>query len=88
MKTKKINEESDLTLLTEYNKYTGIKFSIGSTLWMTFMLVLFYTGYARWLFWVLISLVSIVILIDSFDKVLPVKAVIRKELIERGYTLW
>ena len=88
MKIKNISEESDLTLLKEYTKHTSVNVSIGGVMYLTFMIALFYIGYARWLFWVLISLQGIVVLINSFDKVLPVKAVIRKELIERGYTLW
>lgn len=85
MKRKKLNEESDLTLLKEYNQSWIITPSINEIVFYTFMVALYYLGYARWLFWTILVLMTGNLIAYFFDKVITLRKLIGDELKYRGY---
>ena len=77
---KRLIQEDDLTLLKiiEYNNIPSYK----EIIFFVFMIVLYNSGYARWLFWTLIGIfvfLSINYLVEARnDKTM--RAIVRKEL--------
>jgi len=82
-KYKSLQEESDLTLFSLQDSCMNI--SISELLFIVFMIVLYYSNYARGLFW-FIAIVYILRGIQYLFDGLPTKhSQVRKELKNRGY---
>ena len=81
----KLEQESDLTIWKEYNRFNTVIASWQELLFYTFMIVLYYSGYARWFFWVFLSMWIIITIAFMTDKIPSYSSIIRKELKRRGY---
>jgi len=84
MKYKKLSEEDDLTLFREYECLQGF-ISYKSMIFYIFLLVLYYSGYARWFFWTLLILYLLCFIAYLFDGVPSYLNILKKELKRRGY---
>jgi len=83
MKYKKLSEEDDLTLFREYESFGSCP-SIRAVCFFIFMIVLYYSGYARWFFWTLLIFCIISFIFRLFDGLPSYPHLLTKELKKRG----
>ena len=86
MKYKKLSQEDDITLFREYENFGSCP-SIREICFFIFMIVLYYSGYVRWLFWVLLIIFLINLLRFCLDGLPLYSLLLRKELKRRGFKL-
>uniref|UniRef100_A0A6M3LTQ5 Uncharacterized protein n=2 Tax=viral metagenome TaxID=1070528 RepID=A0A6M3LTQ5_9ZZZZ len=84
VKNKKLSEESDLTILNEYDKITLIP-SIKEIIFFVFMIFL-WRSENYWFFWILVGLALFVTIYILFDGIVPKRTLIKEELKRRGYS--
>jgi len=84
MKYKKLSEEDDITLFREYDNFGSCP-SIRSICFYIFMIVLYYSGYARWFFWTLLIICILCLIAYLFDGIPSYLRLLKKELKRRGY---
>ncbi len=84
-KYKKLSEEDDITIWEKYNRSISSVPGYREMTFFVFMIVLYYSQYARWLFWALLILFIIGALLYIVDEVKTYQMVLKKELIKRGY---
>jgi len=86
---KKLSQEDDLTLLNQLSKSSvGIP-SYMEILFFSFMIILYYSGYARWFFWVLIigMIIAGIDYMVSYSHHKTKEMIIKDELRRRGIIL-
>ena len=81
MKMKTIKQEDGLILLKEYDRIMNCLPSYKEMIFTIFMIVLYYSGYCRWLFWIFIGLMIAEFFI-SLDEISTSK-IIKKEIKRR-----
>jgi len=84
MKYKKLSQEDDLTLWDKYYRFSSF-LSYREMAFFIFMAVLYYSGYARWLFWFLLIIVIIGLIRFCFDGLPLYSYILKEELKRRGY---
>ncbi|MHA1225321.1 MAG: hypothetical protein ACTSPV_01095 [Candidatus Hodarchaeales archaeon] len=85
MKRKSLKQEDDLIIWREYEKVGDVSVNFNEIIFWTFMIVLYYSGYARWFFWFILIFYIFYILIRIFDGLPSYERVLKKELKRRGY---
>ncbi len=79
---KKLKDEDDLTLINLIQSYSIMPIP-REILFFIFMIILYYSGYARWLFWVIIAMFIFMSFSYMRDKNRK-DAIIERELEKRG----
>ena len=83
---KKLSQEDDLTIIKEYAKVgSGSGLDLMDIITFTFLIVLYYSGYARWFFWFLIVTLTLYLLIIAFDGVNTRHKILQEEMKRRGF---
>ncbi len=84
---RRLNQESDLTIWKEYNSSNKIYPTYGELLFWTWMIILYYLGYARTFFWFILVIFSLVVMIQIKEgwKVKIYSRILRDILLSRGY---
>ncbi len=86
MKRKNLSEESDLTILKEWESQQALIPSVQAVVFYTFMIFLYYSELARWFYWTMVVLLLLGAILYSINKIVPYRKTIYDELKSRGYS--